>query len=247
MTRLKKETAIVGKVLSSALRLWLRSQVEEVEALEMQIDGKNRQVLRGYVPSVELNCTRAVYQGIHCRQIQLRGENIRINLGQVLRGQPLQLLEPVPVAGSLSLEAADLMASLGSSLLTSGLTDLLLTLLTNSGIDFLDSLSPAYQFNWQNIEIGIDKFTLLGSLQTSDSQTRSIAIRSGLFLVDEQTLRLAPISLEGLPELSPIAIIDELEIDLGQQVKLQQLQLQPGQLFCSGTMVIIPATEASSG
>jgi len=67
--------------------------------------GSDRQILHGTIPRVSILARHAVYQGLHLTQIQLVGEGIRTNLGQVL-GQPLRLLEPVPVAELLLHESA---------------------------------------------------------------------------------------------------------------------------------------------
>ena len=107
-----KSTDLISKVLSPALRLWLRSQVESVAELNFSIQGKDRQILTGYIPSISLNSSRAVYQGLHLGEVELLGENIRINIGQVLKGKPLQLLEPIQVTGQVRLDQADLEASL---------------------------------------------------------------------------------------------------------------------------------------
>ena len=116
---------IISKILSPAVWLWLRSQVEQVSNLEVKISGSDRQILTGYIPRVFMCARHVVYQGLHLSQVQLVGENILTNLGQVLRGKPLQLLEPVPVSGELLLKESDLNASLQSPLLANALNDLL--------------------------------------------------------------------------------------------------------------------------
>jgi len=81
-----------------------------VSNLEVKISGNDRQILHGTIPRVSILAHHAVYQGL--RKIQLVGEGIRTNLGQVLRVS-LRLLEPVPVFGELLQESA-LNASLQS-------------------------------------------------------------------------------------------------------------------------------------
>ena len=115
---------MIGKLLSAAVKLYLRSQVEGVEALEVKIAGKSKEILRGYIPEVFLSCDRAVYQGLHLSQIELKGNNIAVNLPEVIKKQPLKLIEPILVEIQLRLDAADLASSLESDLLQSGLGDL---------------------------------------------------------------------------------------------------------------------------
>ncbi|MGL5034289.1 MAG: LmeA family phospholipid-binding protein, partial [Microcystaceae cyanobacterium] len=124
---------LISKILSPALGLWLRSQVEQIEKLDINIEGKDGQILRGYVPQVSLKSYRAIYQGLQLGKVLVKGENIRINIGQVIKGKPFQLLEPIQVSGELQLAQTDLEASLNSEILTNAFTELLIALLELKG------------------------------------------------------------------------------------------------------------------
>ncbi len=233
----KTGTDIISKIISPALRLWLKSQVEEIETLELKITVDDGQILKGYIPQVYLATNRAIYQGLHLREIELKAENIKINLGQIIRGKALRLLEPVPVFGQLLLNATDLQASLISPLLSSGLTDLLCSLLEKSGIQEAYSLLRLYQISWQNITIDQEKFTINGTFKKSDHYTYFINIRSGLSLSSPQKLNLNPIYIEGLPEDLTIDR-NQIEIDLGDLVEISQLSLGKGELSCIGQLIV---------
>lgn len=99
MTKTKVQSKIIASVLSPAIKLYLRSQVDQVEGLEIKIKGGDSQILRGHIPEVSLMAQRAIYQGLFLSQVQVTGENIKINLGQVLKGKALRLLEPIFIAG----------------------------------------------------------------------------------------------------------------------------------------------------
>jgi hypothetical protein len=230
---------MIDKVLSTAIRLWLRSQVERVEELEVKITGGDRQILRGYIPQVSLASDRAVYQGLHLRQIKLTGENIRVNLAQILKGKPLQLLEPVAVTGQVWLEETDLKASLSSPLLVSALTDLLSTLLAANGIEQEKHPLAYCPINWQTISVGNDKLTIGGTLIHSNNQEIAIAIRSGLQIASDSILKLSPLYLETIPQLWS-STCNQLEMDLGSHVAIEQLSLEAGKLFCSGGLTVLP-------
>lgn len=230
---------MIDKVLSTAIRLWLRSQVERVEELEVKITGGDRQILRGYIPSVSLATNHAVYQGLHLRQIRLTGENIRVNLAQILKGKPLQLLEPVAVTGQVWLEETDLKASLSSPLLLSALTDLLSTLLAANGIEQEKHQLAHDRINWQTISIRNDKLTIDGTLIYSNNQEIAIAIRMGLQIANDSILKLFPLHLETTPQLWS-STCNQLEMDLGDQVAIEQLSLEAGKLFCSGGITVLP-------
>ncbi len=231
---------MIDKVLSTAIRLWLRSQVERVEELEVKILGGDRQILGGYIPRVSLATDRAVYRGLHLRQIKLTGENIRVNLAQVLKGKPLKLLEPVPVNGQVWLEETDLKASLSSPLLLSALTDLLFTLLAANGIEPEGQQLADYSINWQTISVEIDKLTVGGTLiHSTNNREIALAIRTGLQIANGSILQLSPLHLETIPQLWS-STCNQLEIDLGSQVAIEQLSLAPGKLFCCGGLTVLP-------
>jgi hypothetical protein len=226
---------IIGKVLSPAVRLWLRSQVDSVEELQFQILGRDRQILRGYIPGIFLSSTRAIYQGLHLREIKLQGENIRINIGQIIKGKPLQLLEPIKVTGELGLCEADLNASLSSSLLSGAFTDLLLMLLELSGHPQPNFILEKYRVNWQKVSLYPDKFVLNGTLADATNNTQPVSILAGLKLVNRQTLLLHPIEME-LPDFP--STLTEFEVDLGEDVDLRTLSLENGKLFCCGGLLV---------
>jgi len=227
-----KQSRIISKVLSPAIRLWLRSQVERVSHLEVKISGGDRQILSGSIPRVSISASNAVYQGLHLTQIQLVGEGIRTNLGQVLKGQPLRLLEVVPVAGELLWQESDLTASLQSPLLANALTELLEMLLP-------ESCRIDGQLSWHKIVIDTDQLILSGTLVGS-SNTKPLLLRSGLQLASCHELQLTQPQLQTSHDL----ILKELEnfkLDLGPEVNIQELTLTPGQMLCRGSINVIPS------
>jgi LmeA-like phospholipid-binding len=114
-------SSIVSSVLCPLIKLWLRSQVEAVEDLEIKIQGANRQILQGKVPQAEVCGQGIVYQGLSLSNINLVAAGINLNIPQILQGQPLKLLEPIKVQLDLILEPQDLRQCLSSSLVTESL------------------------------------------------------------------------------------------------------------------------------
>jgi LmeA-like phospholipid-binding len=114
-------SSIVSSVLCPLIKLWLRSQVEAVENLEVKIQGANRQILQGQVPQAEVCGQGIVYQGLSLSNIDLVASGINLNIPQILKGQPLKLLEPIKVQLNLILEPPDLDRCLSSSLVTEAL------------------------------------------------------------------------------------------------------------------------------
>ena len=231
---------MISKILSTAFKLWLKSQVETVEELEITIASDNSQIIKGYIPYVSLESNYAVYQGLHLHQVGLTGSNIRINLSQVLKGKALKLLEPVLVEGNLIIKEADLQASLSSPLLLSGLTDLLCEILMANKIDNPRHELSYYSLRWQKISLKEEKIIIEGTIQHNHNQEIDrLNIYSGLTLANSHTLEFFPLQIEGFPNL-PILQVDRLSIDLGSEVAIEQLNLESGKLFCVGGLTIMP-------
>jgi len=219
---------LIGRVLAPAVQLWLRSQTEQIGELHVAIAGRNRQLLSGYIPEVALAARAAVYQGLHVERVELSGANIRVNLGQVLRGQPLRLLEPIAVRGHLQLTAANLQASLTSPLLASALNDLWQLLAPGAA-------APAIA--WQQVNLSAGRLTLTGTTTPADAPASPVRLETGLALASPQQLRLAPLSLEAdwfgdRPE--------SLTIDLGEGAAFDELRLDAEGLHLGGSLQIQP-------
>jgi hypothetical protein len=238
MIKTQSKTEIISKVLSPALKLWLKSQLDHVEDLEIKINGGDTQILRGKIDSVTLSTTKAVYQGIHVGEVQLKGENIAVNLGGVLRGKPLRLLEPIFVTGELLVPENYLTASLSSPLLSQGLTDLLVMLLENQGIENPTEILANYQIHWQNLTLNSDKFILTGLIIDSHGNSNTIILISGLELDNSQTLLFNPLVVEGIPILNNLSI-NQFKIDLGSDVELHKLNLSDRALSCGAKVKIV--------
>ena len=222
---------IITQVLTTALKLWLRSQVSQISELEVEIKASDRQILSGRIPSVSIFATHAVYQGLLITQIQLIAENIRINIGSVLKGKPLRLLETVPVVGDLIIDEKDLNASLSSDLLSTALSDLL--------VKVLPTHYPQSQpVNWQEILLENNQIILQG-MKVTNSETIPLKICLGLQLLSGHDLQVAHIKIK--PDQG-----DKLEgnhkynLDLGSDVDIQELTLIPGKLVCRGRINVNP-------
>lgn len=238
---------LISRALPAAVRLWLRSQVEHVEDLEFQIEGGDRQILSGHIPAVHISASRAIYQGLHLSQLQLTGSGIRVNLGQVLRGKPLRLLEVVPVRGYLVLTEADLNASLEAPLLANAVTEFLITLLqSGDSASALGVDSDPQALNLQNLQVRMQeqKLLLAAQLVSVSGEVTPLAIRTGLQLANGKTLQLA--HPEWLPHANakrglPLDDLHGFTVDLGTDVDLQELRVEPGRLVCQGCINVIPA------
>jgi hypothetical protein len=222
---------IITKVLNSAIKLWLRTQLNQVSDLDVQIKASDRQLLSGCIPGVSISASKAVYRGIHITEIELYAEKIQLNVSSILRGQPLQLLEIVPVVGKLIVEEQDLNNSLSSPLLLTAINDLLITVIPQSGINF-KSLS------WRKITLD-NQLLILHGITISDRQETFFNIHLYLKLLNGQELQLTQVEIKSDEEVILEGYAPDI-INLGTDVDIKEISLIPGQLTCYGCININP-------
>ncbi len=224
----KKPSRLIALILSPAIELWLRSQVQQVSQLKVHIDGKSRQILTGNIPRVSILARDAVYQGLHVAEIHLVARGIQINLGQVIKGQPLKLLEKVPVTGKLQLHQADLNASLRSPLLANALTELLLK---------LAPVAADNQVHWDKIIVDDERISLNATIASNTNNPQPILFQAGLKLANCQELDILQPTIE-TPQ--GVVALDSFKVDLGQEVELEELTLHASKIVCRGNINVLP-------
>jgi len=219
---------LIRRVITPALRWWLQTQIQSAQDLTIELQSRDQQLLRGYLPLVQVLAVGVIYQGLVVTQAQLQAENIRINLGQLLRGKPLKLLEPVQALGTLHLSHQDLQQSLGSQLMRGALRDLL--------VIFKQELKTPLPLNLDEfaikeaaIEFGQAEVSCQLHLQNQDA----IHFRTELGLANPHCLEFR--QLRGL---GPGAAT--VQIDLGEAVYLEDLTITPEALRCTGGLTIFP-------
>ncbi len=205
----------------------------------MDITGGSRQILGGTIPRVAVAATGAVYQGLSLGSIDLIAENIRINLPQVLKGKPLQLLEPIGVLAEVKFSESDLQASLAAPLLSQAITDLFAQILAKPQ-------ETNWVIDWDRLEIAPHTLILKGNL-TTGGQTAPIEIVTGLAISSGHILHLNPLKIncvtigaDGKPCDLPGSDLTSHRIDLGNDVNITQLQLITGELICQGRIQVNP-------
>lgn len=235
-----RQSRFISRVLSPAVGLWVRSQLEYVEDLQISIEAGDRQLLSGGINRVIASASKAVYRGLHFSQIQVAGQEIQTNLGQLLRGKPFRLLAAFPVTGEVTLSAADLNASLNAPLLADAVTDFLLSLLQPNA---QPSADPPTSTTLRQVEVqfGANDLTLTGVLITPTAET-AIAVRTGLSIKKGNLLKLEGFQhCASVDELVPIhESKTNVTIPLGADVHLETLSIQAEHLICRGQIMVLP-------
>lgn len=228
---------MINKLLSAAVKFYLRSQVKQAQRLEVKILGKNRQILTGYIPQVLLKCDRAIYQELHLNQVEVMGTNIGFNLAEVLKQKPFKLSEPIIVEVKLQLDSQDLQASLASPLLQSGLNDLWSMIISTQPANTNSNIK------WSSIAIANETLSIIGTYQDAEGSTKKIYLSTEINLANSHTLHLSPIKIidASLAE----KLLDSSLIDLGTDVAIENLTIASQQIQCSGKITINPTFRTS--
>lgn len=242
---------VISKVLSPAIQLWLRAQVETMTGLKFEIRGSDREILRGRVPSVEVQAEQIVYQGLHLSQIALTASQIQINLRQVLQGKPLRLLEVVPVVGTVRLEQAALDASMNAPLLKQALADFLTLVLNHLNQELTSDLAAELaalqpiQLEHPQIQLANECFTLTANLLTPHRQQAQLILETQLQLIQGAQLQFTALKLHytSSQRAAVITTNQPLVIDLGSEVHLHQLEITVDGVSCQGRMNVTSAGE----
>ena len=74
------------------------------------------QLLRGRLTGVQLLARRVVYRDLHLELVELRSGAIQVHIGNLLKGQPLQLESAFQIQGQVSLTPDGLTRSLSASI-----------------------------------------------------------------------------------------------------------------------------------
>jgi hypothetical protein len=211
----------------------LRSQTSQIGDLEIQIKASDRQLLAGSIPQVSIFAQNAVYQGLHLTEANLTAENIRINIGSVLKGQPLKLLEAIPVFGNVVLTEEDLNASLASTLLSNALNDALIKLIP-------DYSANSKKIVWQKIILADHHLQLFAADNLQNSPLLQIMLELELISGHELRVKATPIQPDANTETGTNQERYEEYLDLGTDADIQKLNLIPGRITCEGRININP-------
>lgn len=108
MSETSDRSGPILQLLANGLRLWIRSQCEEVGELKLRLNGSAFQLLRGRLVSVELMARRVTFQGLPIQHAQLTSGPLHLNVRPGLPQQALQLQHPFRLHGDVTMQGTDL-------------------------------------------------------------------------------------------------------------------------------------------
>ncbi|NEO56271.1 MAG: DUF2993 domain-containing protein [Okeania sp. SIO3B5] len=231
-----RKSKIVSRFLSPALKFWLKSQLEQVEQLKVLIEGGDRQILTGKIPQVSVTASNVVFRGLNLTEIDLSATGIRINIGQIIKGKPLKILESFPLFGKLNLLQSDFNASLQSPLLAQAIVEFLTPLLPS---DFLEQLEQPISLYDQKAEFFPGRLHFCTNFLSTSDEKISLSLHTDLKLASSCELLLENLEIQVLQQ-SSYDFSNNIKIDLGSDVELKELTLNSGQLTCQGGLTVNP-------
>ena len=234
---------VISRMLPVAVKLWLQTQLDEIGELTFEIQATDRQVLSGHIPGIALWAQQAVYRGIRLTDVNVTARDIKINIGQVLRGKPLRLKQSFPIEGQVAWNAKDLKASSTASILADGLMDVWQALLAN------DKVAAEIVGHYGN-SVGPDLAQYRGAMEVVDTELllslvrdgqSDIGLRGWLEIEEGRSLRLGTPRWR-LPSGSYVdsAALRDFCWDLGDQTDLRSLTVQNEQLTCQCRIMVQP-------
>jgi hypothetical protein len=114
----------ISNILIPLLKLWLRSQTEKIEKLEITIEGNSWQIMKGNIPYAQISAEQIIYQGLAITTAHISTAHIHLNVPQLLKGEPLKLLNPIYIQLQAFLDSPAVHQCLNSALFQQAIHDL---------------------------------------------------------------------------------------------------------------------------
>jgi hypothetical protein len=202
---------------------------------------------------VVLTAENAVYQGISLRWVQVTAQQIRLQTGAILRGNPLVLLEPIPANIQVRLTESDINASLGNghhstpSLLASALSEVLQSWWQSTHQTTKERLAPAIALcqasqpapTRMQIQLQPDGLIWEMANHHTSQPARRCILQTNLQANAPSQLQLSQPQIQ-LDPPSQWFSLEEYAWDLGPEVTIDALTLETGQLSGSARLLVKP-------
>lgn len=242
-----RQSRVVRPLLASALQLWLRSLVARVDDLDINIQASDRQLLGGHLPQVSLKAEGTVYEGLYLSQVALEAGGIRVNLRQILRGQPFKLADPITVRLQAWVSAEDLNRSLGSEKLSTALATLLQQILPQAAVQVTHIDLAANQLTFQGKVITLEKGKSKAGAPAGQLPNQTLAresidapvILSTQVTAQASTLHFEAVQLLAYPGSALPQLLPDQALPLGD-VRLEVLDIRPEAIALVGEIKVLP-------
>ncbi|MEL7477252.1 MAG: DUF2993 domain-containing protein, partial [Cyanobacteria bacterium J06555_12] len=218
----------VGALVDPLVANWIRSEVDRVDNLSVDISGSDNNLLNGRIDTAEVSGDNLVYEDFYLSRVELAGSNIRLTVDEALNGGSLNLVEPVSVDAFIRLSEADLNRSLQAPLIQSQLADEMVE------IPFAGGSPVAFQLSEPQVSI-LDGQLKIDARLNADGTNVPISVTTGLSPQGgTELLLIDPTWLSDDGSQTPISGLNGVTIDLGPDVAIDSLELLAGELIYNG-------------
>ena len=224
----------VGALVDPLVANWIRSEVDRVDNLSVDISGSDNDLINGRIDTAEVSGENLIYENFYLSRVELAGSNIQLTMDEALNGGSLDLVGPVSLNAFIRLTEADLNRSLQAPLIQSQLAE------ATVEVPFAGGTSVAFQLSEPQVSIA-DGQLKIDALLNTDGTDVPVSVTTGLSPQGgTQLLLIDPTWLSEDGSQTPIAGLDGVTIDLGPDVEIDSLNLDTGELVYQGTITIQP-------
>ncbi|MBC7881464.1 MAG: DUF2993 domain-containing protein [Anaerolineae bacterium] len=220
-----------SNLFSPLLQAWVRSQVQQVDDLQVNVVGPDAAVMNGQISRVDISGRNLVYQGISARSLSMRGSDIRLDTRQGLR-----LTKAVRADVALSLSEGDINNYLASPAFQEQTK--------NWKIKLPGSLGGAEQevpIDLSNARARVlrNQLEINATVRLGKGEPAPLRIVSGLEIANPHQLRLVdPRLVADDGNSAPIDALKNTPILLGKDLEMRRLNIVPGMVFLEGSFQI---------
>jgi hypothetical protein len=238
MFGLPSQGQVVTNLIAPLMQLWVRSQVEQVDDLRVNVAGADPQVLNGQIDRVELSGTNLQYRGVTARSLSLRGNDIRLDTRQALAGGGLRLLKDLRAGASLRMSEADVNNYLASPAFQEQIRNLTVRLPAELSGDRAPREVPL-ELREPRARLLKDRLELAAVVRIANGEPAPLRLSTGVAVAGPHQLRLVdPRLLDNENNSFPIASLDGRLIQLGEELTLTQVSVLPNLLVLEGSYLI---------
>ena len=224
----------VGALVNPLVANWIRSEVDRVDNLSVDISGSDNNLLNGRIEQAEVSGDNLIYEDFYLSRVELAGSDIQLSVDEALNGGSLSLVEPVSVNALIRLTEADLNQSLQAPRIQSQLAE------ETVAVPFANGEAVAFQLSEPQVSI-LEGQLRIDALLNSNGTDVPVSVTTGLAPQNgTQLLLVNPIWLSEDGSQTPIVGLDGVAIDLGPDVSIDNLELVSGELIYSGIVTIQP-------
>ena len=183
-------------VISQAIKLWLKSVCSQLEHLDLKLQG-SLWLLQGHLAGATVRAG-VVFQDLAIEQVELSSEPIDLDVGALLKGQPLQLRQSFAVKGWVQFSESGLTRCLQSPALAEFSAELSRVLLGGQPLQHFEIKPARFCCTAQRQILACQCVLEAGELSLRDQQNTLVVPMDPAITLEQLELRSAQLTLRGV-------------------------------------------------